>query len=272
MGIAELEQEWSSRNVLAENEEWDSLREKSAPLYREALDAFLAGDSDVAAFRTSIDSLSKSHGWWGFRGTGQMFFNQLVKAADEEDLAAALREALPAPKTAEEAEAKLDAFLAAVDRARERTEATGATKPGRGRINFFVSFFWELVDRESWPIFFPNSRDVLEQHGLLDTSQSQPDLYLAYRARMMELKQRLKTTTWGAEHLLWALGKGAEAEPDSSHATGEDPTAPPAAADASDLYAGYRAQGLHFSDEVVTSLILSLVTKRFLMLSGISGT
>src|SRR4051794_16799493 len=210
MGIAELEQEWSSRNVLAENEEWDSLREESAPLYREALDAFLAGDSDVAAFRASIDSLSKSHGWWGFRGTGQMFFNQLVKAADQEDLAGALREALPAPKTPEEAEARLDAFLAAVDRARERTEATGATKPVRGRINFFVTFFWELVDREAWPIFFPNSRDVLEQHGLLDTSQPQPPLYLAYRSRMLELKERLSTTTWGVEHLLWVLGKGAE--------------------------------------------------------------
>src|SRR4051812_7184805 len=210
MGIAELEQEWSSRNVLAETEEWDSLREESAPLYREALDAFLAGSVDVAAFRTSVDSLSKSHGWWGFRGTGQMFFNQLVKTSDQQELSAALREALPAPATPEQAEAKLEAFLAAVDHARERAEVTGATKPGRGRINFFVSFFWELADREAWPIFFPNSRDVLEQRGLLDTSQPQPALYLEYRSRMMELKTRLDTTTWGAEHLLWVLGKGAE--------------------------------------------------------------
>jgi hypothetical protein len=271
MGIAELEQEWDSRNVLAETEEWDSLREESAPLYREALDAFLTGSVEVAAFRTSIDSLSKSHGWWGFRGTGQMFFNQLVKTSDQQELSAALREALPVPATPEQAEAKLDAFLAAVDHARERAEATGATKPGRGRINFFVSFFWELADRETWPIFFPNSRDILEQHGLLDTSQPQPVLYLEYRSRMMELKERLGTTTWGVEHLLWALGKGAQ-EADQSGGEPPDTPAPPASSDATDLYAGYRAQGLYFPDEVVTSLVLSLATKRFLILSGISGT
>jgi hypothetical protein len=271
VGIAELEQEWASRNVLADAEEWDSLREESAPLYREALDAFLAGDADIAAFRSSVDSLSKSHGWWGFRGTGQMFFNQLVKASDPVELSAALREALPAPATPEQAEARLDAFLAAVDHIRERAEVTGATKPGRGRINFFLSFFWELADREAWPIFFPNSRDVLEQHGLLDTSQAQPALYLAYRSRMIELKERLGTTTWGVEHLLWALGKGAEEADQAGNEQPDEPVAL-AAGEATDLYAGYRAQGLYFPDDVVTSLVLSLATKRFLILSGISGT
>ena len=270
MGIAELEHEWASRNVLAENEEWDSLREDSAPLYRDALEAFLGGGADVATLRMTIDSLSKSHPWWGFRGTGQMFFNQLVKASDPGELTEALRSALPPPATPEEAEAKLDDFLAAVDRARERAELTGATKPGSGRINFFVSFFWELVDRETWPIFFPNSRDILEQHGLLDTSQPQPALYLAYRSRIVELKERLGTTTWGVEHLLWVLGKGGE-EADQAADEATDESAPPAT-HGTDLYAGYRAQGLYFPDEVVTSLVLSLATKRFLILSGISGT
>lgn len=120
MGIAELEGEWQARDVLAENEEWDTAREEAAPVYREALDAFLSGATDVATFRSSVDSLSKSYGLWGFRGTGQMFFNQLVKAADEDELSAALRAALPAPATEEEAAAKLEAFLVAVDRSRER--------------------------------------------------------------------------------------------------------------------------------------------------------
>jgi len=184
MAIAELEQEWHVRELLTESEEWDSLREEAVPLYRKALDDFLSETADVATFRTRIDSLSKSHGWWGFRGTGQMFFNQLAKAADPADLSTALRAALPAPTSSEEAEAKLEAFVAAVDRTRERAAISGAAKPGRGRVNFFVSFFWELVDRDRWPIFFPNSRNVLEQHGLLDTSQPQPALYTAYRSRI----------------------------------------------------------------------------------------
>jgi hypothetical protein len=270
MSMAELRQEWLARDVIAKSAEWDSQREEAAPLYRQALDDFLEGTTDVIAFRTRIDSLSKSHGWWGFRGTGQMFFNQLVKAADSVELTNALRGALPAPTSSEEAEAKLDGFLAAVDRARDRAELTGATKPGRGRINFFVSFFWELADRETWPTFFPNSRNVLEQHGLIDTSQPQPALYTAYRTRIMELKELLGTTTWGVEHLLWNLGQGApstEPEPQAVPDEGQVP-----APETMDLYAGYRLQGLHFPDEVVTSVVLSLATKRFLILSGISGT
>lgn len=269
MGLSELEQEWQTRDVLGEHADWDSLREEAAPHYRQALDDFIAGTSDIAEFRTRIDSLSKTSGWWGFRGTGQMFFNQLVKAADRAELRTALREALPAPTDAEDAEGKLETFLAAVDRARDRAEITGATKPGRGRIDFFISFFWELVDREAWPTFFPNSRNVLEQHGLLDTSQPQPALYTAYRSRMLELKDLLGTTTWGVEHLLWRLGQGAEAVADVGL---PDPDAPPGESDGMDLYAGYKALDLHFPDEVVTSLVLSLATKRLVILSGISGT
>jgi hypothetical protein len=270
VGIAELKAEWDERNVLDAAAEWDALREETVPLYRQALDQFLDGTADVATFRTSVDSLSKSQGWFGFRGTGQMFFNQLVKAADLEDLTAALKAALPAPADEEEAKAKLEAFQEAVDRARDRAETTGATKPGGGRINFFISFFWELVDRKTWPTFFPNSRNILEEHGLLDTSQPQPDLYIAYRRRIEELKATLETTTWGVEHLLWDLGQGA-AEAESSEETSTE-EAPEAQTEPVDLYASYRAQGLYFPDEVVTSLVLSLATKRFVILTGISGT
>jgi hypothetical protein len=271
VGIAELKAEWDARNVLSDAKEWDGLREESVPLYRDALDEFLDGTADLTSFRTNVDSLSKSHGWFGFRGTGQMFFNQLVKAADSEDLIAALKAALPVPASEEDAQSKLEAFLAAVDRARDRAEVTGATKPGRGRIDFFISFFWELADREQWPTFFPNSRNVLEEHGLLDTSQPQPELYISYRLRIIALKEALVTTTWGVEHLLWELGQGAsEAESGSAETPAEE--APGGQAEAIDLYASYRSQGLYFPDEVVTSLVLSLATKRFVILTGISGT
>jgi len=271
MGIAELQREWELHDVIGETADWDAAREEAAPLYRQALDDFLAHQSDVATLRSRIDSLGKSQGWWGFRGTGQMFFNQLVKAADPAELDQALRAALSAPEDLDEAKTKLEAFLAAVDAARERAQVSGATQPGRGRINFFVSFFWELRDREKWPTFFPNSRNVLEEHGLLETSTPQPELYLAYRARIMELKEILGTGTWGVEHLLWRMGQGA---PETEPAVTDEPGQTAAADDndATDVYASYRAQGLHFPDEIVTSLILSLATKPFVILSGISGT
>ena len=272
MGIEELKSEWEAHaDLVAQNQDWDQRRENAAPMYREALDRFLSDQMGLADFRTRIDVLGKTEPHWGFKGTGQMFFNQLVKAADEADFIDALKASLPAPKDSSEAEKKLNDFTSFVDRARDRAETTGKTKPGRGRVNFFVSFFWELQDREEWPTFFPNSRDVLDQHGLLDTNLPQPALYMAYRAAMQELKQALSTNTWGAEHLLWLLGKGApEPEPTPATPTGDSP-APADPADR-DLYASYRADGLHFPDEVVTSMVLSLATKRFVILSGISGT
>jgi len=267
MGTAELEEAWSRYRADIEDEyrEWDERRLEAVTPHLEALNAFLGGDSDLAEFRTKIDSLTKSLPLWGFRGTSQMFFNQLVKAADNTVLEATLREVLPAPGSAEQAREKLESFEGEVMDARELAEVMGATQPGTGRVDAFISFFWELQDRNTWPTFFPNSRDVLERYELLDVSQGQADLYLEYQARIQELKEILGTGTWGVEHLLWRLGKGAN---DEKAPAAEAATPAPSG----DLYASYRQQGLNFPDELVTSLVLSLATKRFVILSGISGT
>jgi hypothetical protein len=271
VGTAELQAEWAEHRVQIADDyrEWDEHREAASGEHLTALNDFLVGDLDLGGFRSRIDSLTKSYPLWGFRGMSQMFFNQLVKAAEPEALDSALKAGLPAPADDAEAESKLEAFVAAVEAARENAESIGATQPGAGRVDAFVTFFWELQDRESWPIFFPNSRDVLEQHGLLDAAQPQPQLYMAYRARIMELKELLGVGTWDVEHLLWHLGKGGT-ETETAAEAGTEVAAhePPAG----DLYASYRQQGLYFPDEVVTSLALSLATKRFVILSGISGT
>jgi hypothetical protein len=268
MWTRELEAAWSRYHSKIDDEyrEWDERRLQAVDPHLEALKAFLDGATDVSDFRTKIDSLTKSLPLWGFRGTSQMFFNQLVKAADPATLEATLRQVLPIPSDANQAREKLRAFEAAVESARERAEAIGVTQPGTGRINAFVSFFWELQDRDAWPTFFPNSRDVLERYGLLDVNQRQPELYLAYRTKVEELKEILGTGTWGVEHLLWQLGQGAK-DKQAPAAEAAAPVAP-----SGDLYASYRQQGLHFPDELVTSLLLSLATKRFVILSGISGT
>lgn len=268
MGMAELEAAWvEHRDRLADDyREWDEHREAALGEHLEALNGFLAGDLDVGEFRSKVDSLTKTYPLWGFRGTSQMFFNQLVKAAEPGALDAALKASLPAPANEAEAQARLEGFADAVQAARDRAEAIGATQPGAGRVNAFVTFFWELQDREAWPMLFPSSRDLLEQHGLLDVARPQPQLYMAYRARIMELKQIFGTGTWGVEHLFWQLRPKAVEVEAGGDSDGETE------APASDLYASYRQQGLYFPDEVVTSLALSLATKRFVILSGISGT
>jgi hypothetical protein len=267
MGLTELQEAWRdhSAQIAAEYEEWDANRSNAIPSYLDALNAFLRDRIDLSQFRSRIDSLSKSEPHWGFRGTSQMFFNQLVKAADHADLSAALRAALGAPGDEAEARRKIELLERAVEAARTRAEGSGATKPGIGRIDSFVSFFWELQDRQSWPMFYPNSRDVLEQQGMLDLNQGQADLYFSYRQVVFDLRRTLDTDTWGVEHLLWRLGKGAEEREEAKEEVSIE-------ADAADLYASYREQNLYFPDEIVTSLVLSLATKRFVILSGISGT
>ena len=267
-GIAALEEVWRSRTIVSDPADLDALREAAVPEFLEVLQQFISGVIELAEFRSRIDSLGKTRPYWGFGRAGQMFFNQLVKAAEPTELSTALRAALTKPDSSIDADGKIEGFLTAVDRFRERAQVIGATPPGRGRSNYFVSFFWELADREAWPIFYPNSRDVLEEYGLLDTTLPHPALYTAYNEVVQELKRALRATTWEVEHLLWVIGQVAPTTETVPGAEEEPALTTPEA----DLYASYRAQALYFPDELVTSLVLSLTTKRFVILGGISGT
>src|SRR5688572_10414251 len=124
MGIADLEAAWNERAETWEKEwaDFDAGREAAVPLYKEALAAFLAGDDSLSTFRARMDSLGKKENWWGFRGNSQMFFNQLVKAAESNDLERSLQAVLQVVglRGLDEADArkKIKHFLRFVDEAR----------------------------------------------------------------------------------------------------------------------------------------------------------
>jgi 5-methylcytosine-specific restriction enzyme B len=266
VGFHELEAAWAEYAPKVEEEyaRWDTERVETAPLYLVALESFRAGESQMAEFRGAVDRISREHPVFGFNGGSQRFLNQLSNGTDPETFEDELRAVLVAPADEAEARERLERFTAAVVAAGAYADSVGARRPDVGRVNAFVSMFWEFHDREKWPALHPNSRNLLAQQGLLDPDLPQPELYLAYRERMQELKRRLGTGTWNVEHLLWDLGNG------GSDGAEEPPPPPPSPA--GDLYAAYREQGLHFPDDLVTSLVLSLATKRFVILSGISGT
>lgn len=271
--MAVLLDQWNSFDYGAEAADSDALREEAIPDYREAVESFLVGSMDLGEFRAAIDSLSKTQPHWGFRGNSQMFFNQMVNVADSVDLTEALGQALPAPHSVEEAASKIVGFQEAIERARVRAAERGETKPGLGRANSFLTFFWEFFDREAWPTFFPNSREVLKGLGLLDVDLSQAELYIAYRRKIFELKELLETGTWGVEHLLWYMGQGKPKQTESGSDEPQERLGPgDSVAPGNTLYNFFRDENLHFPDEVVTSLVLSLATKRFVILSGRSGT
>ena len=266
MGVAELKEIWSAGGPWRETrDQVGEDRERALQQLHQIVADLLSGKTSATEFRSAIDSFSKRERQWGFGGlSGQMFLNMLVKAADEEALARALRAALPAPADEDECRRKFDDFLAFVEETRERAQEIGVTRPSPGYTPYFLSFFWEAEDRDTWPIYYPNSRDTLAKHGLFSDSGPLPERYLRYREQIFQLREALGADTWAVEGLLWHLGQ--------SDAQKAEPVADSAGPQPEDLYESLRSEGLIFPDEVVTSLVLSLLTKPFVLLSGISGT
>ncbi|HLA14588.1 MAG TPA: hypothetical protein VJZ25_06145, partial [Gemmatimonadaceae bacterium] len=266
MGVAELKAMWSGGGPWHETlDEWAESREAALPRLREIVGRLLSGESSASEFRREMDTFGKQTKYGGFHGTsGQMFLNTLVNAGAENELSAALRAALPPPREADDCRRKFAEFLAFVEEARERARANEVAIPALGFAPYFLSFFWEAADRESWPIYYPNSRGTLAAHGLFADTGPLAERYLAYREEIFRLRNELETDTWGVEALLWYLKQD---ESKRAVAPGDGGTPQP-----DDLYESYRSQGLIFPDEVVTSLVLSLTTKPFVLLSGISGT
>jgi len=193
-----------------------------------------------------------------------MFLNTVVNAGAEDDVVAALRAALTAPKDEQDCGQKFIDFLAFVDEARERARNSGVAVPSPGYTPHFLSFFWEAEDRDAWPIYYRYSRATLAAHGLFAETGPLADRYLHFRDEIFRLREELGTDTWAVESLLWYLKVDADKQ---LKRPGDRGLAAP-----DDLYESYRSQGLIFPDEVVTSLVLSLATKPFVLLSGISGT
>lgn len=263
--IAAIRAVWERRAEWRRAEDWEGVRLAALPAIVAAVDRFLSGRDDVHAFRHEIDHLSKTAGGWGFKGTGQMFFNVIVKATDADHVTEALKAALPPPSDDADCRRKFEAFHAFVAEAQEAASDRGAARPQFGYMPFFLSFFWEAAERETWPIYYPMTRKVLAERGLWEESGSMADRYLRFRDAMARLREELDTDQWGAESVLFHMSSSVRvlADPGDLRVSSTPPKS---------VYAAYLEDGLIFPDEVVTSVVLSLLTKPFLILTGISGT
>lgn len=266
MSAEELRAEWDVHPEWRAQKNRDA-REATLPALLELIAGFRSGQLDVTEFRRRIDSQSKQKetGVWGFRGNaGVMFFTMLWKGAPDE-FAPLLRAAISVP--ANDAEAR-----AAIDRLRELARAT-KTRTGNKNIHeafapFFLSFFWEAQDRENWPMYHPASRDGLERFGLLTIPADPSEAYVAFRAAVRTACQIVSADAWDLEQFLWCvmhpatLGTAGTGSPEVSR--------PPSSPE--DLYEAVATAGLRVPDSLVTTLVLSLLSKRFVILAGISGT
>lgn len=148
--------------------------ERSAELVP-IMDALLAGGS-AADFRAAVDKWSRKPGYSGFNSpNGQMFLNQIVGAADDDEVASVLRRALSVPASDEEASAKL------AEAAEFVTSVRKGSYPTPARVPFLCSFFWGLRDPSAWPIAWPSAVHSLELLSWLEQTGDLPADYLAFR-------------------------------------------------------------------------------------------
>lgn len=179
--------------------------------------SYLAGTVDLLAFKSQIDSINKRNEYWGFKGIkGQMFFNMLVNGAgDSPELDSELKAALSLPADEVAAGSRIRNFESFVTRVGQQVLDAGGSPHGRPKpssIPFFVSYFWQIQDRDTWPVYYTNSVEVMRDLNLWQPSENLAADYLEFKHAHEEL-MRLFTESSGqkfglydVEHVFWFKG------------------------------------------------------------------
>ena len=130
---------------------------RSAPEALAHLDE-LARSGDLAAFVGAMAVWARGPNALSFNGfAGQMFLNQIGKAADDPEATARLLvEALRPPRDPAEAHGKINDLAAGMRR------IGSGSYPAPGNSAFLASYFWALQDRTSWPVAWPTAQRFIE--------------------------------------------------------------------------------------------------------------
>jgi len=170
----------------------------------EFLESYMAGEISTVNFKEKFDrETRKKWDTFGLKGmSGGMFLNKLVNLIPNQNaLADQLRSALKVPKSVEDGQICMQAFLDFIE---EMISSHQVTKQQiqPARTPFFISAWWHIQSTEDWPVFYPNLRQILEIEGLYTSSQNPVKDYFAFRETCLSLGTKLGLTSWYLEHLL----------------------------------------------------------------------
>ncbi len=181
------------------------------------VDAYLTGQTSLPDFKSKVDGLNKRHKYWGFKGIkGQMFFNMMVNASggmDECDTE--LKAALAVPTSEEMARSRIKTFASYARRIGEQCVESGGSKqakPKVGSVPFFLSYFWQIQDRDTWPVYFTSSVQMMVDLNLWQPTEELAEDYIAYKHLHEELAQLFTEETgyryglYQVEHVFWWKG------------------------------------------------------------------
>jgi hypothetical protein len=181
------------------------------------VDAYLTGKTILADFKSKVDGLNKRHEYWGFKGIkGQMFFNMMVNASggmDECDTE--LKAALAVPTSEEMARSRIRTFASYARRIGEQCVESGGSKqakPKVGSVPFFLSYFWQIQDRDTWPVYYTNSVQMMVDLNLWQPTGELAEDYITYKHLYEELALLFSEEAghryglYQVEHVFWWKG------------------------------------------------------------------
>lgn len=183
---------------VASGQKDNQAREKARTEMLTVLGDFLSGSMSIEEFREIFHQ--RTSGDWdifGFKGmSGAMFLNTLVKyIPDSEELAAILKSTLVVPVDKEDAERKMRHFFVYLDTLIQ----TGRLQKRfvqPARIPFFFSAWWHLQDPETWPIYYPIDRNLLEDEQVFSPTNDVISDYFTFREIYTALRSKLGTSPW----------------------------------------------------------------------------
>jgi len=207
---------------------------------RPLLQNYLCGRTSLSDFKTKVDGINKRNELWGFKGVkGQMFFNMLVNVAEDAgECDREIKAASTVPTNEDVAAHRIKGFMDYVNRVGEHYVDSGGTKYGRpkaGSVPFFLSYFWQIQERNTWPVFYTNSVNVMTDMNLWVPTGEPVDDYLAYKHVHEELgcvftrESGRHFGLYELEHVFWFKGGhlyGGSKPPVTDHPPGETPESP----------------------------------------------
>jgi hypothetical protein len=136
-------------------------------------------------------------------------------AADPEECDEELKAALAIPPSEQIASSRIKTLASYVKRLGDEWVEGGHTRhgcPKLGSIPFFLSFFWQIQDRETWPVYYTNAVNALMDLNLWQPSGSLAEDYVSFKRLHEELAHLFgkeagrRFTLYDVEHVFWFYG------------------------------------------------------------------
>jgi len=178
------------------------------------LHSYLENATQLAGFKSKNDSINKRNELWGFKGIkGQMFFNMIFNVADEvSELDQEIKAAIALPSNEDIAASRIKTLMAYVKRIGDQHVEAGNDRrsaPQLSSVPFFLSYFWQIQDRDMWPVYYTSSVNQMNDLNLwVPTGDSAKD-YIAFKQIHEELQQAFSDeakkafTLYDVEHVFW---------------------------------------------------------------------